>query len=543
MNQVKFVDRLEEGFPSYDLQDSCGGLHISGSSFPQFSSGIHEQRKKRRRCRPPLRDYAMTLRRVFAILLFLQLFNIGVRPTLDPDMWWHLRTGEFIWHNGIPHHDVFSFTVRDHEWITHEWLSEALMWPVYAVGGLPALSLAFALLAACAFWLVYGCSEGQPYLAGLLVLLGSFTAAPSFGVRPQMFNLVLTAAFASVLDGFKRRALCRRTLLWLPLLTVVWANLHAGYLLGVVLVGTYAAGASLDRLGKGARDDQLAWSDVRWLAIVAVLCLVAALANPNGWRLWTYPFGTLGSGAMQQNIAEWRSPDFHQYIYWPFATMLALGVVSWMVAPARPCATDVLLFLGTGAAGLVSVRHIALFGVVAPLVLARSLTGSLRHLRAWPLLTGRTRSSAGARKAVLNWTILAVGVFSIALWDVRKLAQNDAAIAGAFPVAAVEFIEREGLAQQRGYNTYIWGGYLIWRGIPAFVDGRPDVYGDDFVFYYLKTFRLTDEWRKPLDDFGVTYVLVERANPLATLLAASGQWREAYADKVARVFVRNGTSP
>jgi len=74
--------------------------------------------------------------------------------------------------------------------------------------------------------------------------------------------------------------------------------------------------------------------------------------------------------------------------------------------------------------------------------------------------------------------------------------------------------------------------------VPVCVDGRADVYGDDFLSYYLKTFGLMEDWHQPLDDFDVAYVLLERSNPLATLLAASVQWREAYADGVARIFVR-----
>ena len=72
-----------------------------------------------------------------------------------------------------------------------------------------------------------------------------------------------------------------------------------------------------------------------------------------------------------------------------------------------------------------------------------------------------------------------------------------------------------------------------------FVDGRADVYGGDFLFSYLKTLRLTDEWSEPLERFDVTYVLVERSNPLGILLVASGDWDERYADDVARVFVRS----
>ena len=64
------------------------------------------------------------------------------------------------------------------------------------------------------------------------------------------------------------------------------------------------------------------------------------------------------------------------------------------------------------------------------------------------------------------------------------------------------------------------------------------IYGDEFLSYYLKTFRLMEDWRKPLDDFDVVYVLVERSNPLGTILAATQQWHEAYVDNVARIFLR-----
>jgi hypothetical protein len=483
------------------------------------------------------------IRQVFFILLVVQLFSIGLRETLDPDMWWHLRTGEFIWHHGIPHHDVFSFTARDHEWITHEWLSEALMWPVYVIGGLPALSAAFALLGALAFWLVYSCSDGKPYLAGLLVLLGSLTASPSVGVRPQMFDLVLTAAFVRVLESFKAGEIGRRTLSWLPVLAILWVNLHGGYLLGPVVLLVYAGGETMELLIGDQVHSRLSWTDVRWLLLLALLCLLAGVVNPNGWRMWAYPFGTLGSPAMQQNIAEWRSPDFHDYAYWPFVVMLGLGAMSWTFAPTRPCWTDLLLFFGTGAAGLVSLRHIALFGIIGTPVIARSLAASLRGTKAWALLAAQNRQGQMTRrKVVLNWAILLLGILSTSAWQAAKLAKNEARIASTYPVAAVDFLRREGLAARHGYNPYAWGGYLIWRGIPVFVDGRADVYGDHFLSYYFKTLRLTDEWRKPLDDVNVAYVLLERSNPLGTLLVASGAWHEVYADDVARVFVRSGAS-
>jgi hypothetical protein len=107
-----------------------------------------------------------------------------------------------------------------------------------------------------------------------------------------------------------------------------------------------------------------------------------------------------------------------------------------------------------------------------------------------------------------------------------------------YPISAVDYLEQSGLAEKRGYNSYNWGGYLIWRGVPVFVDGRADVYGDDFLFYYRRTFEIREDWREPLDAFAVDYVLMERDSALSVVLLDDAGWQEAYADDLARIFVR-----
>src|SRR5262249_16800930 len=149
--------------------------------------------------------------------------------------------------------------------------------------------------------------------------------------------------------------------------------LHGGYLLGAVILLVYAGAESLERLAGSPTQVRLSWPEVRWLGLLAALCVLAGAINPNGWRLWAYPFGTLSSPAMQQNIAEWRSPYFHFFVYWPFLFLFGVGVISWTVAVEAPCWSDRLFFAGAVTAGLVSVRHIALFGVLAVPIIARAL--------------------------------------------------------------------------------------------------------------------------------------------------------------------------
>lgn len=140
--------------------------------------------------------------------------------------------------------------------------------------------------------------------------------------------------------------------------------------------------------------------------------------------------------------------------------------------------------------------------------------------------------------AALNWTLLVVALFASVLWTATNIAKNESAIVENYPVGAVDYLEQAGLAGVRGYNNYGWGGYLIWRGLPVFVDGRADVYGDDFLFYYRKTYDVKEDWRRPLDDYEVEYVLMQKGSALSTVLAASGSWEEAYVDELAQIFVR-----
>jgi hypothetical protein len=483
----------------------------------------------------------MTVRRLFEALFIIALFAMAVVETLDPDMWWHLRTGEYILANGLPYQDVFSFTVPDYAWITHEWLSQVFMWLVYSIGQFPALIIVFSGLIVLTYWLVYLVCDGRPDLAAFITLLAAIASAVVWGTRPQIFNMLFTAVFVFIIERAKQGK-APRWLLWtMPVVMIVWANAHSGYLLGVVVLGTYAIGEALQQwLGKD-KERALSWQQIRDLAIITVLSFLVAALNPNGPALWIYPFETLGSPSMQQYIQEWQSPNFHAVMFWPFAVMVGVGVLAMILSPKTPTFSELLLFAGTTAAGFLSARHIPLFTIIALPVVAHHLTLVIANSPAAALVEipdPHQTPKPSATFKILNWVILIVAVLGAVAWAGNKIANNEEAIARIYPVSAVDFIEENGLAEAKGYNSYNWGGYLIWRGLPVFTDGRADVYGDEFIFYYLQTMELQQDWQEPLDDYEIEYVIMETGSALNTLLKVSTEWEELYKDDVAQILVR-----
>ncbi len=467
----------------------------------------------------------LNTRRLATLILFVAIFVMAVREATDSDMWWHLATGRYILeHHIIPRYDVFSYTVPHHRWFTHEWLTQVAMYSLYHLGGKAALILATSATVTAAFALVYGQCEGRPYVAIFTVLVGAVASAVTWGPRPQMLNILLAALFTTLLERYRRGD--RRVLWAFPPLTALWVNLHSGFFLGLGLLGAVLVGEGGTFLLRRSTSRTLSAPRWRGLALVLFLCLLAVLLNPNGYRMLLYPFDTLGSQAMQTYIQEWASPSFHRPEYWPFALLLLGGAAALILSRRSVNLTDLLLFLGFGFAGLLSARHIPLFAVVAVPVVSRAL--------------GRGRVSASRHPGMifLNWAILLLLIFVAGLWITDVLEQDQQVEVARYPVAALDYIRSHGLADRHIYNSYNWGGYLIWEGLPVFIDGRADVYGDAFMDEYVLAYQLRGDWRVPLEKYGVDYVLIESRASFARLLEETSEWEGVYRDDVATVFVR-----
>lgn len=486
----------------------------------------------------------MTTRKLFAAILFLALFVMATREISDPDFWWHLRTGQFIAETfSIPHTDIFSHTNFGKPWVTHEWLSELFIYTIFRLGSFPLLVFVFAAIITLAFALIYLLCDGKPLVAGFAVLFAALATAPTWGVRPQMISMLMMSVFLWLLDprpypplsGTGEGANKQRPLWILIPLMVLWVNLHSGFAIGIVLIGIFLVGGILGDHSRSRELIDLHNPRLKFLALVFFACLAVVLLNPNGATMYVYPFETLTSHAMQTYIQEWFTPDFHAPEFQPFALLLLATLASFAISQKKPSLTELLLLVGSGYAGLRSARNIPIFALIAAPILARNLWDWLQA-RGWDrFFEFRAGQTRGAQ--MLNWVLLLIVGLASVVRIVLIVTNQNAVEREKFPAAAVDFLKAQSVKGEL-YNSYGWGGYLIWRLYPmrVFIDGRADVYGDVFIEEFLRAYRTNGDWQSELARYNVGTVLIEPDAPLALQLAQDTTWRKVYEDKLAIVF-------
>jgi len=450
----------------------------------------------------------------------------------DPDTYLHIAAGRWILdHLALPFADPFSHTMPGAPWVPHEWLAETIFAAGFGIGGWGAIrfitALSFAISLAVLTRLLL--RRFDP-LSSLIVAAGSaWLLLPHLLARPHILALPLLVIWCGELIA--ARDACRTPSLWLLAVMNLWANLHGGFMFGLALTGFLGAEAVL----LAAAGQPRLLEARRWGGFLALSAL-AALATPNGLAGLLQPIHLISTPAMLAAIVEWQSPklaDFPALEVWLLGAV-CLGFASGFRLPL----SRLLLTLGIFHLALQHVRHADLLAIVVPLATAAALGAQIRdRLRAMPTSTLTHRldrlaaPAAAPAVAVILALMLAIGG-AIAL---RPLDRSGDAATPAAALAAARSMGGSGPV----FNSHPYGGYLISEGVPVFIDGRVEMYGNEFLSRYLAASG-GDETAlvELLDKYRIGWAIQQPRDGAVAVLDRLPGWRRAYADAQAVVHTR-----
>jgi hypothetical protein len=475
------------------------------------------------------------------LLYYSILFAFPNYLLADPDTFWHIRFGQWVLdHAQLPTVDFFSYTAAGKPWIATEWLSEVFFAAAFKFGGWHAVVFVAAiacsaLIGILCFYLVrhlrFSAAIGWTALTALAI-------SPHFFARPHVFSYVLLAIWLiNLLDAYDAEYFNLWLLPILAPLMMLWANVHGSFTLGLVLLYVFAGYCLCQDIVN--RNYTKCWP----LLILVLAVTLCASITPYGISPAFMTKEQLDLTFTSKHIQETNSPDFQNAA---FHLVFFVGLLLTMAGLGIKLHGPRLILFGIiTLMGLSYTRGLAMFFLLAPIVLARPAS-----LCAWWLAPQLSETQAfdsdRVSDPVLRFLekrsilIVAGSMAVAALITVSTWWRADVSPPEAIaPKGAIDFVQRANIIGNV-FNDYDFGGYLIFRGIPTFVDGRALLFGDAFLHRYFDAVSLTDinDAFALLDEYKVTWVILRPKEPLALALARSALWDEAYSDKFSVVLVR-----
>lgn len=497
-----------------------------------------------------------TAKLLFKISILIGIFFIALKAPVDPDMFWHLKSGELMWqYQTFPRADWYSFTMSDYPYVDFEWLTELLMFLVWKISGFGGLAASFALIATTTFGILLPKSIAKApfYSTYFLAIAGAFVSSFTFGARPQMLSQFGLALLLFIIAKYKNNE--RGKIVWAPpIIFLLWANLHGGFVLGIGFMIFFLA------LEKFLIAQKLRFPGGEWLKLYNPLSIEAwkklaysfalslplTFLNPYGWRMHQETFKAITNQFDKNNVMEWLAPNFHTpeglifgfYVIFIIITIMLfkkIDLFSFAVIP-------VALFFAFQA-----VRNIPFFIILAIPFLARNLP-DLENVFS-DMMNKKFIATAAAGFLIFFLPI------NLNLKDTVKTFNNpqELAKAGGYPDQALDFLLNKPEYREKNIlNEYGWGGYIIGNDKCLMTDDKkmqcePKVFIDGRMGYWqlpdrhiLKNYMdieyFSEDWEKIIDRYDMQILFLNKNTVFAKALKFNNNWKNIYEDDLAVIY-------
>lgn len=476
---------------------------------------------------------------IVAFLFLAAIFVLSLNQIADFDTGYHLKTGEYIiQHLTVPHHDIFSYATSGARWIAHYWLADVIFYLINLISGFKGLIVFAGLMAAFTYFIVLKTAWdkiGKSIIPLFVLFVLSYFSLELWVVRPQIFSYFLAALLIFVLEHW-RKSNNKKLLYFVPLIFVLWANLHAGVILGIAILGAYAVGLIIKRMKNRI--------SIVLPLIIFLLSCVATLLNPNGYKIITYNFA-ISSIVKDMGVMEWQS--LLSYLTtWQSKVFIALMLISLIIVLWHALRkkkffeidwTSVALISGFFAMPFISIRHVGFFPIAAV-----------------PLVSSALYDIISKKKIEIDlkpviWIFSGALMVLVIIFGVSRIWNRPVVNESLLPVKAVDFIEENNISGPM-FNFQSSGGYLIWRLWPKqliFMDGRSEVFSGKPNENLKKVLFTQPGWEDVINqEYKVNYFIMWYREPTAKIV---GDWmlktmfemdfKLVYWDDVAVILVRN----
>jgi len=480
------------------------------------------------------------MNRLKYVLLVLTLGIIAIlytHPVGDTDVFWHLKTGEWIVKNlSIPSRDPFSFTtyenLREDEEsriryiLSQYWLSQVLFYLAFMTAGIKGIIILRMLLLVSILFIIWHSLNKRGLNIRLIlpfIILSGIHLARYSTDRPQLFSFFFTALLIHELEDLLNNK--KRTFFTIPLINLFWANMHASALMGLFIESAYLFGLFVEQNKDKAHR--------YYQGGIIVLGILSILINPNSYHV------------IPLLIKDLSKPALHFRFNTEYVSILE-QLKEGSVNP------EYLLCLLIGGISIFFKNT----GITKRLIISFLLTISLYALRFAPFFTisvsifcpeGLQKLKAQKARVFLENSLLALAIMLLSLtFFIHRDELLKPKIKDIYPEGAVEFLSKNNLSQVRLLNYFEWGGYLLWRSpeLKTFIDGRVlrfSVWED-----YFRTVMKPDAfWHDRLNQYRINLILLPLTRPedgwplnIMLLLLGHPEWKPIYADKLSVIFAR-----
>jgi hypothetical protein len=473
----------------------------------------------------------------------------------DADVGWHIRTGEYILdHHAVPQADIYSFSKPNAPWYAWEWLTDVMDGALHRWAGLKGIVLAAAILIS-----VFSTTliqrmvwRGTNLLIALAIaLLGVGSSSIHFLARPHIFTLLLLSVSVWMIEADRRKASVR--IWWLLPITIVWTNLHGGFLALIAVLGLTAVGSVVEMILDAPAELRFKPEGLvtslraggRYAALAAA-CAAASLVNPYGWNLHKHVLEYLRSDWIKTVIQEFQSPSFRTENMMQFEALLIAGLIVAGAQFRSKRIVEGLWIVFWAHMALASVRHVPVFvAVVAPILATQisewwnTATATAKKSSLMGILNQMSADSLAGFRRTSAIPLVVFAALAIIDQPVRWPTDFPDVL---FPTAIVHK-HADKIFGQRVLTTDQWGDYLIYLDPKqkVYVDGRSDFYGPETGNEYIRLLNGGWDWDRTVDKYGFTTALFPVENAAAQLLKQRKDWRTVEDNGKQILFVR--TSP